>query len=205
MRLSDVMRMPWRVPVLYPSRIGVTVSFRRWRALLRPLRKVRDGETVEFGFGLTATVAGRDETSARLVFDREGAAFDAALEAAGAMPLPPYIAGRRAADAQDREDYQAIWARRRGAVAAPTASLQLPHAAGGRRPKKQGVSSPTPPQGVGGLLTASFRPFSSRRRPLLPSSPFFLLWNVIPQHGYGPLGPYRLAERVTFIQDVDYG
>jgi S-adenosylmethionine:tRNA ribosyltransferase-isomerase len=96
-----------------------------WRALVRPLRKVRDGETVAFDGGLTATVAGRDETSVRLVFDREGAAFDAALEAAGAMPLPPYIAARRAADAQDREDYQTIWARRRGAVAAPTASLHF--------------------------------------------------------------------------------
>ncbi len=96
-----------------------------WRALLKPLRKVRDGEMIEFEGGLSATVTGRDEISAHLVFDVEGAAFDAALERGGAMPLPPYIAGRRPADAQDLEDYQTIWAVRPGAVAAPTASLHF--------------------------------------------------------------------------------
>jgi len=60
-----------------------------------------------------------------LRFNLEGAEFDAALNAAGAMPLPPYIAARRAADAQDREDYQTVFARREGAVAAPTASLHF--------------------------------------------------------------------------------
>ncbi len=96
-----------------------------WRALLRPLRKVRNGETIEFDGDLAATVTGRDDTSARLVFNVEGAAFDAALDRAGAMPLPPYIAGRRPADAQDREDYQTVWASRPGAIAAPTASLHF--------------------------------------------------------------------------------
>ncbi|MBM9595369.1 tRNA preQ1(34) S-adenosylmethionine ribosyltransferase-isomerase QueA [Roseitranquillus sediminis] len=96
-----------------------------WRALLKPLRKVRDGEQIEFGSGLTAVMAGRDGAEARLLFDLEGEAFDRALAKAGAMPLPPYIAARRAADAADREDYQTIWARRAGAVAAPTASLHF--------------------------------------------------------------------------------
>ena len=96
-----------------------------WRALLKPLRKVRDGEAIVFSPGLSAVVAGRDEGTARLAFNLTGEDFDAALAAAGDMPLPPYIAQRRAADAQDREDYQTVWARRAGAVAAPTASLHF--------------------------------------------------------------------------------
>ena len=67
----------------------------------------------------------RDETRAVLRFDRDGAALEAALERAGSMPLPPYIAARRAPDAADRTDYQTVWAARPGAVAAPTASLHF--------------------------------------------------------------------------------
>ena len=97
----------------------------RWQALLKPLKKVRDGEEIVFSPELSATVESRGEGAAVLAFNLDGDDFDAALNAAGAMPLPPYIAGRRAADAQDREDYQTIWARRTGAVAAPTASLHF--------------------------------------------------------------------------------
>ncbi|MFP3945053.1 MAG: tRNA preQ1(34) S-adenosylmethionine ribosyltransferase-isomerase QueA, partial [Alphaproteobacteria bacterium] len=60
-----------------------------------------------------------------LAFDRSGAALDAAIARAGAMPLPPYIARRRPADASDREDYQTVYAAREGAVAAPTAGLHF--------------------------------------------------------------------------------
>jgi S-adenosylmethionine:tRNA ribosyltransferase-isomerase len=60
-----------------------------------------------------------------LAFDQAGAAFEAALAAVGEMPLPPYIAARRRADAADREDYQTVFAARPGAVAAPTASLHF--------------------------------------------------------------------------------
>lgn len=97
----------------------------RWQALLKPLKKVRDGEVIVFSPDLSATVERRGEGAALLAFNLVGDDFDAALEAAGAMPLPPYIAGRREADARDREDYQTIWARRTGAVAAPTASLHF--------------------------------------------------------------------------------
>jgi S-adenosylmethionine:tRNA ribosyltransferase-isomerase len=96
-----------------------------WSALVKPLRKLREGEEIRFGAGLSATLAARDEGQARLRFNLAGEDFDAALNAAGAMPLPPYIAARRPADAQDREDYQTVWARRPGAVAAPTASLHF--------------------------------------------------------------------------------
>ncbi|WP_420022730.1 tRNA preQ1(34) S-adenosylmethionine ribosyltransferase-isomerase QueA [Cereibacter azotoformans] len=96
-----------------------------WRALAKPLRKLKEGETIRFSDALSAEVAEKGETDLRLVFDRAGEDFDAALAEAGAMPLPPYIAARRAPDAQDREDYQTVFARHAGAVAAPTASLHF--------------------------------------------------------------------------------
>jgi S-adenosylmethionine:tRNA ribosyltransferase-isomerase len=96
-----------------------------WRALLKPLKKVRDGEEIVFSPRLSAVVAGREEGAARLAFNLKGEDFDAALAEAGDMPLPPYIAALRPADAQDRDDYQTVWAKRSGAVAAPTASLHF--------------------------------------------------------------------------------
>lgn len=96
-----------------------------WSALLKPLKKVRDGEVIEFSPELSAINMGRSDGLAFLRFNIEGEDLDAALAETGAMPLPPYIEGRRKADAQDKEDYQTIWARETGAVAAPTASLHF--------------------------------------------------------------------------------
>lgn len=96
-----------------------------WATLIKPLRKVRTGEDIVFSPRLTARVARIAEGQAFLHFNLTGDDFDAALSEAGSMPLPPYIAAKRAADARDREDYQTIWARRAGAVAAPTASLHF--------------------------------------------------------------------------------
>ena len=96
-----------------------------WRALAKPLRKVNIGEVIRFSDQLSATVAAKSETDLRLEFNLSGDDFDAALNAAGAMPLPPYIAAKRAADAQDNTDYQTVFARHAGAVAAPTASLHF--------------------------------------------------------------------------------
>lgn len=95
-----------------------------WSALAKPMRKLKSGETIVFSSDLRADVKALDE-GLRLAFNLTGDAFDAALNAAGAMPLPPYIAGKRPPDARDREDYQTIWAERAGAVAAPTASLHF--------------------------------------------------------------------------------
>lgn len=95
-----------------------------WSALAKPLRKLGLGEVVEFAADFSAEVASL-EGGLRLRFNLGGDDFDAALNAAGAMPLPPYIEAKRPADAQDREDYQTIWAKRQGAVAAPTASLHF--------------------------------------------------------------------------------
>ena len=96
-----------------------------WRALAKPLRKVNIGEVIRFSDQLSATVAAKSETDLRLEFNLTGDDFDAALNAAGAMPLPPYIAAKRPADAQDNTDYQTVFARHAGAVAAPTASLHF--------------------------------------------------------------------------------
>lgn len=97
-----------------------------WTALVKPLRKLVDGEQIEFADGFSATfVARRADGTALLRPNLDGAALHEALEMTGTMPLPPYIAARRAADAQDREDYQTVFARNTGAVAAPTASLHF--------------------------------------------------------------------------------
>ena len=96
-----------------------------WRALAKPLRKLRAGEVIVFSDQLSATVADRGEADLSLSFNLTGEDFDVALAQAGAMPLPPYIAAKRAADAQDKEDYQTVFARHSGAVAAPTASLHF--------------------------------------------------------------------------------
>jgi S-adenosylmethionine:tRNA ribosyltransferase-isomerase len=96
-----------------------------WRALARPGKRLAPGDRIGFAAGLAAEVLARDGAEVTLAFDREGAAFAAALDAAGAPPLPPYIAARRPPDAQDREDYQTVFASRPGAVAAPTAALHF--------------------------------------------------------------------------------
>ncbi len=96
-----------------------------WQALGKPLRKMRAGDRVEFATGLKAELAAKTDSEVTLRFEAEGAALDAALDAVGEMPLPPYIAAKRAPDGQDRDDYQSIWARHAGAVAAPTASLHF--------------------------------------------------------------------------------
>jgi S-adenosylmethionine:tRNA ribosyltransferase-isomerase len=96
-----------------------------WRALAKPLRKVMAGEEIVFSPDLSAVVAEKGETDLRLVFNLTGEDFDAALAGAGLMPLPPYIAAKRAPDAADTTDYQTVFARHAGAVAAPTASLHF--------------------------------------------------------------------------------
>ena len=96
-----------------------------WAALLKPLKKIRPGESILFSEELSAELIEIVDGQGRLKFNLTGDDFDAALNAAGAMPLPPYIAAKRPADEQDKEDYQTVWARNSGAVAAPTASLHF--------------------------------------------------------------------------------
>ena len=96
-----------------------------WSALIKPLRKVDVGEVITFSDQFHADLCEKRDGQAILRFNLTGDAFDAALEEAGAMPLPPYIASKRAADEQDKEDYQTVFAKHRGSVAAPTASLHF--------------------------------------------------------------------------------
>lgn len=96
-----------------------------WSALIKPLRKVQVGEVITFSDQFHAELCEKRDGQAILRFNLTGDAFDGALEQAGAMPLPPYIASKRAADDQDKEDYQTVFAKHRGSVAAPTASLHF--------------------------------------------------------------------------------
>ncbi|SPH17660.1 S-adenosylmethionine:tRNA ribosyltransferase-isomerase [Defluviimonas aquaemixtae] len=97
----------------------------RWAALVKPLKKLKEGETIRFSERLSADVVRIAEGQAELFFNLTGTEFDEALAEAGDMPLPPYIAALRPPDSRDREDYQTVFARRSGAVAAPTASLHF--------------------------------------------------------------------------------
>lgn len=111
------------------ARIEVTLleptQDQRWRALIKPLRKVNEGEVITFSDDFWARLCAKSDGQAELEFNLSGDDFDAALDQAGAMPLPPYIASKRAADATDHVDYQTVFAQHRGSVAAPTASLHF--------------------------------------------------------------------------------
>ena len=103
---------------------------RRWSALAKPAKRLRSGDALRFEAegrtSLTATVAaGPVGGQVTLAFDSAGADLDAAIAALGHVPLPPYIAARRSEDAADRADYQTVYARNDGAVAAPTAGLHF--------------------------------------------------------------------------------
>ncbi len=96
-----------------------------WHAFARPAKRLSAGDRVDFG-ALSATVVEKlDAGEILLDFETDDATLMAGLALAGAMPLPPYIAGQRAADARDQEDYQTIFARQAGAVASPTAGLHF--------------------------------------------------------------------------------
>lgn len=98
---------------------------RRWTAMAKPARRLKPGDTVAFDGDIRAETVGREGDQIVLAFDRDDGELLAALETAGAMPLPPYIAAQRPADARDRSDYQTVFAEKAGAVAAPTAGLHF--------------------------------------------------------------------------------
>ena len=111
------------------AKIGATlhkrIDLRRWQAFVRNGRRLREGDTIDFGEGVGATAETRHpDGSWTLAFGGEEP-VEVLLERAGRMPLPPYIAGKRPTDEADRADYQTIFAREDGAVAAPTAALHF--------------------------------------------------------------------------------
>ncbi|WP_404367578.1 tRNA preQ1(34) S-adenosylmethionine ribosyltransferase-isomerase QueA [Sphingomonas sp. MMS24-J45] len=111
------------------SRIGATLHKRegprRWRAFIRNARRLRDGDAIDFGNGVSATAHDRGADGSFALEFAGDEPVELLLERAGRMPLPPYIAARRPADAQDLDDYQTMFAAEKGAVAAPTAALHF--------------------------------------------------------------------------------
>jgi S-adenosylmethionine:tRNA ribosyltransferase-isomerase len=111
------------------ARVGATLhkreDLRSWWAFVRNAKRVRDGDVIEFASGVKASAVERDGEGAILLHFHGEEPVELLLERAGEMPLPPYIAGKRATDAADREDYQTMFARESGAVAAPTAALHF--------------------------------------------------------------------------------
>jgi len=106
----------------------------RWRAFAKPGKRLRVGDRIRFGSevrvcllgALEATVEAKGESGEiTLAFDFSGPILDEAIATLGDMPLPPYIAGKRPSDDEDRQDYQTVYSREEGAVAAPTAGLHF--------------------------------------------------------------------------------
>jgi S-adenosylmethionine:tRNA ribosyltransferase-isomerase len=98
---------------------------REWHAFLRNAKRVRAGDTIDFGESVAASVAEKADDGSALLHFHGQEPVELLLERAGRMPLPPYISSRREIDEADREDYQTIFAREEGAVAAPTAALHF--------------------------------------------------------------------------------
>jgi len=111
------------------AKIGATLHKRegprRWRAFIRNAKRLRDGDTIDFGNGVTATAADRAEDGSFALDFAGDEPVELLLDRAGRMPLPPYIAARRPTDARDADDYQTMFANEPGAVAAPTAALHF--------------------------------------------------------------------------------
>jgi S-adenosylmethionine:tRNA ribosyltransferase-isomerase len=109
--------------------IGATLhkrdGLRSWWAFVRNAKRVRDGDLLEFEEGVKASAVARDPDGAILLHFHGDEPVELLLERAGQMPLPPYIASKRGTDDADRDDYQTMFAREAGAVAAPTAALHF--------------------------------------------------------------------------------
>jgi S-adenosylmethionine:tRNA ribosyltransferase-isomerase len=142
--LNDTRVIPARLKgerIREGSRVAVEATLHRrlaghvWTAFMKPGKRLQPGDRVSFGEAhdracflgaLDATVREkREDGEVTLAFDLAGPDLDAAIAERGAMPLPPYIAARRPEDAQDRTDYQTVYAEEDGSVAAPTAGLHF--------------------------------------------------------------------------------
>ncbi|MEO6582049.1 MAG: tRNA preQ1(34) S-adenosylmethionine ribosyltransferase-isomerase QueA [Sphingomicrobium sp.] len=111
------------------AKIGATLHKREgprsWWSFVRNARRLHVGDRIEFGAGVSASAAQRGDDGAFLLRFHGDEPVEALLERAGRMPLPPYIASKRPADEADSDDYQTMFAREEGAVAAPTAALHF--------------------------------------------------------------------------------
>ncbi len=111
------------------ARIGATLHKRegprRWRAFVRNARRLRDGDMIDFGAGVSAAAVDREADGSYALEFAGDEPVELLLQRAGHMPLPPYIAGKRPTDERDAADYQTMFAAEPGAVAAPTAALHF--------------------------------------------------------------------------------
>ena len=111
------------------ARIGATLHKREaprdWRAFIRNGKRLRDGDVIDFGAGVSAVASARGDDGSWCLSFAGDDPVELLLERAGTMPLPPYIAGKRATDERDASDYQTMFANEPGAVAAPTAALHF--------------------------------------------------------------------------------
>jgi len=111
------------------AKIGATLHKRegprRWRAFIRNAKRLRDGDTIDFGQDVTAIAGDRAEDGSFALDFHGDEPVELLLERCGRMPLPPYIASKRPTDARDADDYQTMFASEPGAVAAPTAALHF--------------------------------------------------------------------------------
>jgi len=114
--------------------LHMRISANKWKAFAKPGKRIKEGDRIAFGHSgescmigsLDATVEEKGEAGeVTLAFDLSGPALDEAIASVGHIPLPPYIAAKRPEDERDRADYQTIYAREEGAVAAPTAGLHF--------------------------------------------------------------------------------
>jgi S-adenosylmethionine:tRNA ribosyltransferase-isomerase len=111
------------------AKVGATLHLRTapdtWKAFVRGAKKLAEGETVTFGPTLDAKITAKAGSEVTFAFNQSENRLDEALATFGVVPLPPYIAQKRAIDERDSEDYQTVYARDSGAVAAPTAGLHF--------------------------------------------------------------------------------
>jgi len=111
------------------ARIGATlhkrIDLRRWQAFIRNGKRLREGDTIAFPADVAATAEQRHPDGSWTLAFAGTEPVEVLLERAGRMPLPPYIAGKRPTDEADRSDYQTMFAKEDGAVAAPTAALHF--------------------------------------------------------------------------------
>ncbi len=111
------------------AKIGATLHKREgprhWIAFIRNAKRLKVGDTIDFGNAVTATAEARHDDGSFTLFFPGDEPVELLLERAGRMPLPPYIAAKRPTDARDADDYQTMFANEPGAVAAPTAALHF--------------------------------------------------------------------------------
>jgi len=137
--INDTRVLPAAMTAIRPARshggggdvkIGINLHKRvdkdRWRAFVKPAKRLRCGDKIHLSDKLLARVSDKKEGGdVELTFNLSGEALDAEITALGHPPLPPYIARQRDADDQDVNDYQTVYAKDRGSVAAPTAGLHF--------------------------------------------------------------------------------